>query len=109
MDHVRVGLDAHERLDLDRAVLAHAPEVVAAEVDEHHVLGPLLLVGQQLVGDPAVLVGGAAARAGAGDRARGRVRPVTVTSGSGEAPTTWKSSKSRKYMYGDGLTARRPR
>ena len=37
------------------------------------------------------------------------LRPVTVTSGSGEAPTTWKSSKSRKYMYGDGLTARSPR
>jgi hypothetical protein len=25
-------------------------------------------------------------------------RPETVSSGSGEAPTTWKSSKSRKYM-----------
>jgi len=36
-------------------------------------------------------------------------RPDTVSSGSGEAPTSWKSSKSRKYMYGDGLTARRPR
>ena len=36
-------------------------------------------------------------------------RPVTVTSGSGEAPTIWKSSKSRKYMYGLGLTARSPR
>jgi hypothetical protein len=36
-------------------------------------------------------------------------RPDTVSSGSGEAPTIWKSSKSRKYMYGDGLTARRPR
>ena len=35
--------------------------------------------------------------------------PETVSSGSGEAPTTWKSTKSRKYMYGDGLTARRPR
>ncbi len=47
--HVRVGLDGHERLDLDRAVLAHAAEVVAAEVDEHHVLGALLLVGQQVL------------------------------------------------------------
>jgi hypothetical protein len=36
-------------------------------------------------------------------------RPETVSSGSGEAPTTWKSSKSRKYMYGEGLTARSPR
>ena len=70
MDDVRVGLDAHERLDLDRAVLAHAAEVVAAEVDEHHVLGALLLVGEQVGGDLAVLVGVAAARARAGDRAR---------------------------------------
>ncbi len=44
--------------------------------------------------------------------AMGRVdtsRPVTVSSGSGLAPATWKSRKSRKYMYGDGLTTRRPR
>ena len=44
--------------------------------------------------------------------AMGRVaarRPVTVRSGSGLAPTTWKSSKSRKYMYGLGFTARSPR
>jgi hypothetical protein len=37
------------------------------------------------------------------------VRPETVSSGSGDAPTIWKSSKSRKYMYGEGLTARSPR
>ena len=36
-------------------------------------------------------------------------RPVTVSSGSGEAPAIWKSMKSRKYMYGLGLTTRRPR
>ena len=36
-------------------------------------------------------------------------RPVTVISGSGLAPATWKSPKSRKYMYGLGLMARRPR
>ena len=36
-------------------------------------------------------------------------RPVTVSSGSGDAPAIWKSMKSRKYMYGLGLTTRRPR
>ena len=44
--------------------------------------------------------------------ATGRVeawRPATVSSGSGEAPAIWKSMKSRKYMYGLGLTTRRPR
>jgi hypothetical protein len=109
VDDVRVGLHAHEGLDLDRAVLADPPEVVAAEVDEHHVLRALLLVREQLGGDRA---------SSAVSPPRGRVpamgrvltrRPVTVSSGSGEAPTIWKSSKSRKYMYGDGLTARSPR
>ena len=38
-----------------RAVLAHAAEVVAAEVDEHHVLGALLLVGEQVLRDRLVL------------------------------------------------------
>ena len=69
VDHVRVGLDGHERLDLDGAVLADAPEVVAAEVDEHHVLGALLLVRQQVGGDRDVGVGVGPARPRAGDRA----------------------------------------
>ena len=69
MHHVRVGLDGHERVDLDRAVLAHPAEVVAPEVDEHDVLGALLLVGEQALGDPRVLGLVGAARARAGDRA----------------------------------------
>ena len=48
--HVRVGLDDHQLVHGDRAVLAHPAEVVAAQVDQHHVLGALLLVGQQLLG-----------------------------------------------------------
>ena len=64
---VRVVLDLHEAVDLDAAVLADAAEVVAPEVDEHHVLGALLLVGQQLVRV------GVAPRARAGDRASRRV------------------------------------
>ena len=36
-------------------------------------------------------------------------RPVTVSSGSGDAPAIWKSWKSRKYMYGLGFTTRSPR
>ena len=66
--HVRVGLDAHQLADLDRPELAHAPEVVAAQVDEHHVLGALLLVAQQLVRDAQVLLGARRPRAGPGDR-----------------------------------------
>ena len=67
---VAVGLDRHERVDVHRPVLAHPPEVVASEVDEHDVLGALLLVGQQTLGDHRVLGGVGAARARPGDGPR---------------------------------------
>ena len=38
----------------DRAELGHAADVVAAQIDQHHVLGPLLGIGQQFLGQPAV-------------------------------------------------------
>ena len=68
MHDVAVGLDLHQLVDDHAAVLAHAPEVVATEVDEHHVLGALLLVGEQLQRDPPVLLGARPARTGARDR-----------------------------------------
>ena len=52
------------------AVLADAADVVAPEVDQHHVLGALLLVALQLLGQPQVLFLGPAARPRAGDRVR---------------------------------------
>ena len=47
-----------------------AAEVVAAEVHEHHVLGALLGVAAQLVGEPVVVGRRRAARPRAGDRVR---------------------------------------
>ena len=44
------------------------PEVVAPEVDEHHVLGALLRVALELLGEQGVLAGVGAARPRAGDR-----------------------------------------
>ena len=46
------------------SIIGHAADVVAPEVDQHDVLGPLLGVGQQLFGQGAVLglVGTAAPR-----------------------------------------------
>ena len=67
---VRVRLDGHEGVDRDRPVLADAPEVVAPEVDEHDVLGALLLVGEQPLGDAGVLGRVGAARPRARDRPR---------------------------------------
>src|SRR5207253_4810702 len=50
VEDVRVGLDLHFLVDLDGAVLADAAEVVAAEGDQHHVLGPLLRIPFQSLG-----------------------------------------------------------
>ena len=73
---MRVVLDLHEPVDADRAVLAHAPEVVPPQVDEHHVLGALLLVGEQLLGDLLVLGRPGAAGPGPGNRPGRRAAPA---------------------------------
>ena len=67
---VRVALERHVLRHAHRAELADAAEIVAAEVDEHHVLGAFLLVALQLLGQPQVLLLVAAARPRAGDRMR---------------------------------------
>ena len=48
-----------------------AADVVAAEIEQHQVLGALLRIGEQLVLERLVLVRGRAARARAGDRPDG--------------------------------------
>jgi hypothetical protein len=65
--HVRVALDEHQLVDLHAAELAHAAHVVAAQVDQHHVLGALLFVVQHLLGQRVVFGLGCAARARSGD------------------------------------------
>ena len=63
MDHVRVLLDPHELGDFHGAKLRHAADVVAAEVDQHHVLGTLLRILLDVLFDRPVLRFGSAARA----------------------------------------------
>ena len=48
MHHVAVPLDEHQVLHANAAELADAPDIVAAQVDQHDVLGDLLLVGAQI-------------------------------------------------------------
>ena len=55
------------------AVFADAAQVVAAEIDEHDVLGALFLVALQLVGEALIFFLGASARPRAGDRMRHRM------------------------------------
>ena len=70
MRDVREALRLHEPLDVHRARAADAREVVAAEVDEHHVLGAVLLRCEQPLG-----VAGAGLRR-AGDRVQARARAL---------------------------------
>ena len=55
MHDVRVPLDLHHVGELDGVVVGDPADVVAAQVHEHDVLGPLLGIGQQLGGQGTVL------------------------------------------------------
>ena len=88
MHHVRVALDGHVLGHANAADLRDPADVVAAEIHEHDVLGPLLLIATQLLGKPPVLLMASAPRRRV--PAIGWVsiwRPSTRTSISGEAPT----------------------
>ena len=63
-----VALDLHVLADRDGARPGDAAQVVAPEVDEHDVLGPLLRVALELLRQERVLARVRAARASAGDR-----------------------------------------
>ena len=87
MHDVRVLLHVHQVADLHRAIFADAAQIVAAEIDQHDVLGALFLVVLQLFDQSLVVAAvGAAARVPAMGR-YSSWRPVTRTSISGEAPT----------------------
>ena len=68
MQHVAVLLDLHVAADRDRACPRHAAQVVASEVDEHHVFGALLRIALELFGEQGVLACIGAARPRSGDR-----------------------------------------
>ncbi len=53
---MRISLDRHQLVDFDAAVSGHAPYIVALEVDQHHMLGALLLVADKLFGIRKILL-----------------------------------------------------
>ena len=55
MHDVRETLDGHQIADLDGSGDRHTPKIIPAEVDQHHVLGPLLRVMAQLFRERRVL------------------------------------------------------
>ena len=86
--HVAVTFDGHHVRQLDGAVAGDAADVVASQVDQHHVLGPFLGVGQKFFGQPAILFFAAPRR-----RVPANGRTVTSpcmqrTRISGELPTS---------------------
>ena len=88
--HVAVALDRHQLGDGDRPEAAHAPEVVAAEVHQHEVLGPLLHVRPQGLLEPLVRPRGRRPAAGCRPGAaspRGRSRPGPA---SPATPRRWR-------------------
>ncbi len=56
MHYVGIPLDDHKLGDADRAVLTYAPQVVAPQVDQHHMLGALFRVREQLGLQPLILL-----------------------------------------------------
>ena len=60
MHDPRVALDAEQFLDPPRAGDADPGDVVAGEIDQHHMLGRLLGVEPHLGLEPVVLVAGRA-------------------------------------------------
>ena len=70
---MRVALDRQEVADTDRSEPRHPAHIVPPQVNEHHVLGTLLLVGEQGAGERAVLLLGPAPRPRAGDRPDGHL------------------------------------
>ena len=105
MHHVRVALDIHESSHLDRVGQADAGEIVAGEVDQHHVLGPLLLA------TPAAPR--PARRPAARSWPRGRVPAIgrsshspsmsSRTCVSGEEPTSWWLAAVEQEHVGRGV------
>jgi hypothetical protein len=69
---VREPLRLEEALDVDGPGYADTGEVVTAEVDEHHVLGPVLLGGEQSLG----VAGPGCGRAG--DRVQARAAALEL-------------------------------
>ena len=57
MHHIGVALDDHLLGDLHRAGGGDAADIVAAQVDQHQVLGDLLGIGQQILFPQEVPVG----------------------------------------------------
>ena len=76
MHHVAVALDLEQFVNRNASVFAHGTEIVAPEIDEHHVLRAFFLVRQQLRRDRRVVIVVTAARARSGQRTNASLAPL---------------------------------
>jgi hypothetical protein len=74
MHHMGVALDPHERGEPHATEFGHPSHIVPPQIDQHEVLGPLLRIGRQLLGQGNVLFRRAAAWTGAGNRSNRDLR-----------------------------------
>ena len=71
--HMRVALDGHEIGDPHRPVARETAHVIAAQIDQHDMLGALLLVRQQFGGERRIFFRRLAAWTCAGDGTYGEM------------------------------------
>jgi hypothetical protein len=83
---VAVALEGHQLVDVARAELDDPADVVARQVDQHDVLGALLGMLQQLGRELTVVLVGATAKTGAGDRPRDDLAVEQLHHRLGRAP-----------------------
>ena len=76
--HMGVALDHHQLAHLDAARLADPTEIVAAQIHQHHVLGPFLGIRQQISFQLQVFGFRQAAGPGAGNGPQGGFHPAAA-------------------------------
>ncbi len=70
MMHEGMALQPAQRFNAHRAIFADAAQIVAQQIDDHDVFGPILGAGLQFTHQAAVIFGSAAARPGPLDGTR---------------------------------------
>ena len=102
----RIALDLEERGGLDAAELGDAPEVVAQHVDDHQVLGALLLGAAERRGQRVVLLG-VAPRAAVPFIGRVRSSPVRARRTARARPRRSRSGRGPRTPRGAAAARRR--
>ncbi len=69
MLYVRITFHVHQIVDFDRSIIGDSTEIVATEIDQHHVFGDLFFIRLQIFAQHPVFGFRSAALSGARDRA----------------------------------------